>query len=99
MLLVILLILFFTILIFIQIYSYLYPVREGLESNSCDTKILLDLSNKITRLESQVDNFHLGAIQKTIMDLCGNVSILLEQQNQQANQLTNQANSTQNVSS
>jgi len=99
MLIVILLILFFTILIFIQINSYFYPVREGLESNSCDTKILLDLSNKITKLENQVDNFHLGSIQKTILDLCGNVSYLMEQQHQQATQLTNQANSTQNLSS
>ena len=99
MLLVILLILFFTILIFFQIYSYFFPIREGLESNSCDTKILLDLSNKISKLENQVDNFHLGVIEKTIMDLCGNVSYLLEQQHQQATQLTNQANSTQNLSS
>jgi len=96
--LVILLILFFTILLLYQLYCYLTPIREGLDDSTCVNQQLNDMDKRITALEGQLSNFHLDDVESTLVDLCNNVTILMQQSQAQSDALINQANDVQQSS-
>ena len=92
--LVISLILFFTILLLYQLYIYLYPTREGLENggdgSQCVGIQLNDLGTRVSSLETKIDGLNIDDIEKKILDISSDVSILMEQSKAQYSDLQNQ---------
>ena len=73
----------------------MYPTKEGLENggdgSQCVSIQLNDLGNRVSSLETKVDSLNIDDIEKKLLDISGDVSILMEQSKAQYSDLQDQA--------
>ena len=92
--LVILLILFFTILLLIQLYNYLNPIREGIDDSTCEA---IDFGQRISNLETKIKDFNVDEIETKLLDISNNVSVLMDQSQAQYADLQTQGEDANNM--
>ena len=92
--LVILLILFFTILLLVQLYNYLTPIREGIDDSTCEA---IDFSQRISSLETKIKDFNIDEIETKLLDISNNVSELMDQSQAQYADLQTQGEDANNM--